>query len=95
MFLLHPNQQLTIVHLAYQRTSVLFHRHRQLFRQQIEGISNSLQFFLLPPEYVTSFCKNKSVISSADALIAVSETCKHESNNDYYFLSYFPHIFLF
>ena len=73
MFLLHPNQQLTIVHLAYQRTSVLFHRHRQLFRQQIEGISNSPIFPPSTPEYVTSFCKNKSVISSADALIAVSE----------------------
>ena len=73
MFLLHPNQQLTIVHLAYQRTSVLFHRHRQLFRQQIEGISNSLNFSSFYTRICHFFCKNKSVISSADALIAVSE----------------------
>ena len=85
MFLLHPNQQLTIVHLAYQRTSVLFHRHRQLFRQQIEGISNSPIFPPSTPEYVTSFCKINQLFLLQMHSSQLAKACKHESNNDYYF----------
>lgn len=58
------------------------------------GVFPSSNFFLFHLRICHFFFCNNAVIFSARHH-ALARSCKHESNNDNYFLIYFSHIFLF